>query len=140
MKEIIRVLNTRGVRFSRDNYKFVIEGELERVVSLKEKKPGLSGIRVVGSDLASISDQIQDYDDNPIVFTPIASPRVSMVGFREDFDFSEEDKSYANSPIKFEMEICKLGSGLHGLKLKRLEGDAWLYKDFCKSLISDMKL
>eukprot|EP01113_Clastostelium_recurvatum_P019848 TRINITY_DN234_c0_g1_i2.p1 TRINITY_DN234_c0_g1~~TRINITY_DN234_c0_g1_i2.p1 ORF type:complete len:783 (-),score=171.75 TRINITY_DN234_c0_g1_i2:67-2415(-) len=43
--------------------------------------------------------------------------------------------------IKFEIEICKItGLDVRGVKLKRLYGDMWRYRDFTTTLVANMKL
>lgn len=42
--------------------------------------------------------------------------------------------------VRFEVEICRLGPGLHGLRMKRLEGDVWLYKDLCDNFLAALRL
>eukprot|EP00054_Salpingoeca_dolichothecata_P022052 m.143108 g.143108 ORF g.143108 m.143108 type:complete len:780 (+) comp24205_c0_seq1:130-2469(+) len=46
-----------------------------------------------------------------------------------------------DSVVVWEMEICLLAQlGLHGIRLHRISGDPWRYKDMLSLLISEMKL
>ena len=43
--------------------------------------------------------------------------------------------------VAFEIEICKLPRlALNGLRIKRLAGDSWEYKNLCSDMVSKMKL
>jgi len=55
------------------------------------------------------------------------------------FVFECEDKE---TGIKFEMEICKIKGtdGWNGVRLKRMRGDLWLYKDLCQKILAKAKL
>lgn len=49
--------------------------------------------------------------------------------------------NYPNKKLKFQLQICRIKNlDITGLKLKRLKGDLWVYKDNCQRLMSKLKL
>lgn len=53
------------------------------------------------------------------------------------FDCEDRD-----SAVKFEIEVCRIKGteGWNGVRLKRMKGDLWIYKDLCQKLLARMKL
>jgi hypothetical protein len=49
--------------------------------------------------------------------------------------------SYPNRRLKFNLEICRIKNlDLTGVKLKRVKGDLWVYKEYCQRLMAKMRL
>jgi len=44
------------------------------------------------------------------------------------------------SPVKFEIEVCILADNLRGIRLKRLQGDTWIYKSLCKAILDELHI
>lgn len=49
--------------------------------------------------------------------------------------------AYPSRKLKFQLEICRIKNlDLTGVKLKRVKGDLWVYKEYCQRLMSKMRL
>jgi MAP/microtubule affinity-regulating kinase len=49
--------------------------------------------------------------------------------------------SYPMKRLKFQLEICKIKNlDLTGVKLRRVKGDLWVYKEHCQRLMAKLKL
>jgi hypothetical protein len=49
--------------------------------------------------------------------------------------------SYPSRRLKFQLEICRIKNlDLTGVKLKRVKGDLWVYKEYCQRLMAKMRL
>lgn len=190
--EVLRVLGDHEIVFKRKNFKFLIEGNQEKVEGLvNERRSGLDIEREIieryedGGEAVSTSSPprlIEQYlavdddgnasdssdggardslDDTPEeeeeLRRALASTVAATVSASVSASVSESSSSSSSSTstpalsrtsvavvteklVRFELEICRLGPGLHGLRMKRLEGDHWLYKEFCDNFLSAMRL
>jgi len=151
-KEVIRVLSGHSVTFHQNNYKFFITGDAVKIAELSEGRrsamemdreeifrPDVASSRSIAISPPRVIEN--DYED---------TGDSSDGGARDSLEESPEDLEELASPgrssspsgkqVRFELEICGLGVQLHGLRLKRLQGDIWLYKDFCDRILSEMRL
>jgi len=49
--------------------------------------------------------------------------------------------AYKTRKLKFQLEICRIKNlDLTGVKLKRVKGDLWVYKEYCQRLMAKMRL
>jgi len=49
--------------------------------------------------------------------------------------------AYPIKRLKFQMEICKIKNlELTGVKLRRVKGDLWVYKEHCQRIMAKLKL
>lgn len=46
------------------------------------------------------------------------------------------------APVRFEMEICAIPNlnGMHVVRMKRISGDTWKYKEMCNRILPMLKL
>jgi len=163
-QEVERVLTLHKVWFRRDNtYKFIIQGDEKKYweMDIKENKQHKQ------SEKRFFSEDVIEADELSMIPMVASAPRSlenlnsdasdsSDGGARDSLEADEDERGQTLSSssqnsieqeaaslrkkVRFQLEICHLGAKLHGLKLKRLAGDTWLYKDFCNKLISEMKL
>lgn len=48
--------------------------------------------------------------------------------------------TYPAHRLKFHMEVCRIKNlDLNGIKLKRIKGDLWIYKDTCQKLLAKLQ-
>jgi len=48
--------------------------------------------------------------------------------------------TYPAQKLKFHMEVCRIKNlDLNGIKLKRIKGDLWVYKDICQKLLTKLQ-
>jgi len=49
--------------------------------------------------------------------------------------------TYPNRRLRFQLEICRIKNlDLTGVKLKRLKGDLWVYKEYCQRVMGKIRL
>ena len=114
--EVNRVLTAKGFRYEQiDDYKFIIEA-----MNADEDSNSDESIDLV-SALTLLSPSSED----------TARSSIKGTGSAED----------ALKRVRFQIEICRLpGIALYGIKLKRLKGDTWAYKELCKRVIDSLRL
>ena len=168
LTEVIRVLNQKGMTFERDNYKLFVEIDASEGKNEIEITKGLdhssiptpliqSPPRAVEYESSFDSDyqSLQDKKSTSALSSLLLKSDPSITGSQElqptnylapmtsNLSISLESVSSLNQVskiIKFELEICRLGEKLHGIRLKRLNGDIWTYKTICDSIISELKI
>jgi len=125
-KEVVRVLSSHSLGFVQKNYVFVIASDVTKIAELSGGKR--TPLEVPYEDAGDSSDggARDSLEESPEDLEELASAGGSS--------------SPSGKQVRFELEICRLGPQLHGLRLKRLQGDIWLYKDFCDRLLSEMRL
>jgi len=124
----------------------------------RRRSSTIVGIESAFKSLLSGSDKVKQVSG---VFnvdtTTTQSPQQVMEEIRRVLDFESTDGgefqmqyklkgyvfkcTYPGRKLKFQLEICRIKNlDLTGVKLKRLKGDLWVYKEYCQRLMAKMRL